>query len=59
MTPEDEKSPAPRPSARGKKRAEEKFERQAASLRANLHRRRQQRRGQDGDEQDGGEPDPE
>jgi len=58
VTPEDEK-PAPRASAKGKKRAEEKFERQAASLRANLRRRNQQRRGQDDIDQGDGEADSE
>ena len=60
MTPEDtkpgdEKSVGPRRSAKGKKKAEEKFARQAASLRANLKRRHEQRRGQDGGEQIDGE----
>jgi len=62
VTPEDEKPedrtpPGPRASARGNKRAEEKFERQAAALRANLRRRNQQRRGQEDNEQADGEPD--
>ena len=53
MTPEDEK-PAPRTSAKGDKRAVEKYDRQAASLRANLRRRKQQQRGQeDNDRGDG------
>ncbi len=59
MTPKDDKPAAPRPSARGDKRAEERFERQAAALRVNLRRRNQQRRGQDGDNKEGGEPDTE
>ena len=46
MTPEDKKPRGPGTSAKGKKKAEEKFARQAAALRANLKRRRQQRRGQ-------------
>lgn len=59
MTPEDEQPVAPHTSAKGKKRAEEKFKRQAAALRANLRRRTQQRRGQEGDQPDGGESDTE
>ena len=64
MTPEDtkpgdEKSVGPRRSAKGKKKAEEKFARQAAALRSNLKRRHQQRRGQEGDETGDGDPDPE
>jgi hypothetical protein len=63
VTPEDEK-PAPRTSAprrlvRGRKRAEEKYERQAAALRANLRRRNRQRRGAAGNERDDGEADTE
>lgn len=63
MTPEDEK-PAPRTSVpqrsdRGQKRAEEKYDRQAASLRANLRRRNQQRRGQDDNDRGDGEADSE
>lgn len=56
MTPEDEK-PAPRTSAKGAKRAEEKYERQAASLRANLRRRNRQRRSQDDIDRGDGEAD--
>jgi len=56
VTPEDEK-PGPNTSAKGKQRAEEKYDRQAASLRANLHRRKQQQRGSAGDEQNEGEAD--
>ncbi len=64
MTPEDETTAddapsGPRRSAKGKKKAEEKFARQAAALRANLKRRHQQRRGQVADEGDDGEPDTE
>jgi hypothetical protein len=58
VTPEDDK-PAPRTSAEGKKRAAEKYDRQAASLRANLRRRKQQQRGQDDIEQGDGEADTE
>jgi hypothetical protein len=58
VTPEDEK-PAPRTSAKGQKRAEEKYDRQAASLRANLRRRNQQRRGQDDNDRGDGEADSE
>ena len=59
MTPEDEKPVAPSRSAEGKKRAAEKYDRQAASLRANLRRRKQQRRGTAGNKQDDGEADTE
>ncbi len=59
MTPQDKRPPAPRLSAKGKKKADEKFARQAAALRANLKRRHQQRRGQEGDEQRGGKADEE
>jgi hypothetical protein len=58
VTPEDEKS-APRTSAKGKKRADEKYARQAEALRANLHRRKQQQRGTSDNEQEGGETDAE
>jgi hypothetical protein len=54
VTPEDGK-PVPRTSAKAKKRAEEKYERQAVLLRANLRRRNQQRRGQDDNDQGDGE----
>ena len=59
MTPEDKKPRGPGTSAKGKKKAEEKFARQAAALRSNLKRRHQQRRGQEGDETGDGDPDPE
>jgi hypothetical protein len=64
VTPADEKPPtalpsAPQPSSKGQKRADEKFERQAAQLRANLRRRNQQRRGQGGDKQVDDDPDSE
>jgi hypothetical protein len=55
VTPEDKKPRGPGTSAKGKKKAEEKFARQAAALRSNLKRRHQQRRGQDGGEQIDGE----
>ena len=41
--------PQPRRSAKGEKKAAEKFARQAAALRANLKRRHAQRRAQDDD----------
>jgi len=44
---EPEDKPAPRRSDRGQKKAQEKFDRQAAALRANLKRRHQQRRATD------------
>lgn len=50
MTSQDKQPPAPRLSAKGKKKADEKFARQAAALRANLKRRHQQRRGQEGND---------
>ena len=59
MTPEDEKPRGPRRSAKGKKKAEEKFARQAAALRANLKRRHQQRRGQGDDAETESDPDSE
>ena len=59
MTDDPKKRQEPRTSAKGKQRADEKFARQAAALRANLRRRNQQKRGQDSDEPAGGEPDSE
>lgn len=58
MIPEDD-NPAPRTSAEGKKRAAEKYDRQAASLRANLRRRKQQQRGQQDNDQGESEADTE
>ncbi len=56
--PEDEK-PAPRTSAQGKKKAAEKYDRQAAALRANLRRRKQQQRGLDDTDRGDGDADAE
>lgn len=57
--PADRPTAGPRRSARGQKKAEEKYARQAEALRANLRRRQQQRRGQADDTQDNGKSDTE
>jgi len=51
--------PAPRRSDRGQRKAEEKYARQAAALRANLKRRQQQRRGAEDHTKDDAPPDAE
>ena len=64
MSDGPKKRPQPGTTTKGKQKADEKFARQAAALRANLRRRSQQRRGQKSDDPAGvgqaaGEPDPE
>lgn len=51
--PGSEDRPAPRRSARGQKKAADKYDRQAAALRANLKRRQQQRRAAEDRAKDG------
>ena len=56
MTDENKQRPKPQLSAKGKKKAEEKFARQADALRQNLRRRHRQRRGQNEPEPSDTEP---
>ena len=57
MSGDKDKPDGPALSAKGEKKAQEKYQRQAEALRANLRRRHEQRRGQEDEapvDKDGG-----